>query len=74
MHEAGLDWRQVLASLTSTPAARFGQGARKGRIAEGMDADLVVLARDPAAGIDAFADVRYTLIAGRVVYAAEAPQ
>lgn len=74
MHEAGLDWRQVLASLTSTPAARFGHGTRKGRIAEGMDADLVVLVRDPAAGIEAFADVRYTLIAGRVVYAAEAAQ
>lgn len=72
MHEAGLDWRQVLASLTSTPAARFGQRARKGRIAEGMDADLVILAGDPAVGIEAFADVRYTLIGGRVVYAARA--
>ena len=72
MHEAGLDWRQVLASLTSTPAVRFGQRARKGRIAEGMDADLVILAGDPAVGIEAFADVRYTLIGGRVVYAARA--
>ena len=74
MHVAGLDWRQLLASLTTTPAARFGQAARKGRIAEGMDADLVILARDPAAGVEAFADVRYTLIGGRVVYAAEAVQ
>ena len=72
MHAAGLDWRQVLASLTTTPAARFGQAARKGRIAAGMDADLVILARDPAVGVEAFADVRYTLIAGRVVYAAHA--
>lgn len=74
MHAAGLDWRQLLASLTTTPAARFGQAARKGRIAEGMDADLVILARDPAADVEAFADVRYTLIGGRVVYAAEAAQ
>ena len=72
MHAAGLDWRRLLASLTTTPVRRFGQAARKGRIAEGMDADLVILSRDPAADVEAFADVRYTLIAGRVVHAAEA--
>lgn len=70
MHEAGLDWRQLLASLTSTPATRFGHGERKGRIVEGMDADLVVLGGDPAINVDAFTDVRYTLRGGRLVYAA----
>jgi imidazolonepropionase-like amidohydrolase len=70
MHASGLDWRQVLASLTTTPAQRFGQGGRKGRIAPGMDADLVVLGADPAEDIEALADVRYTLRAGKVVYAA----
>ena len=72
MHEAGLDWRQVLASLTSAPAAFFGHGGRKGRIAEGMDADLVVLGGDPAEDIRAFADVRYTLRGGRILYAGDA--
>lgn len=70
MHEAGLDWRQVLASLTSTPAARFGQGERRGRIAEGMEADLVVLASDPAEDVRAFADVRYTLRGGKLLHGA----
>lgn len=72
MHEAGLDWRQILASLTTTPAARFGQDGRKGRIAAGMDADLVILAGDPADDVEAFADVRYTLRGGEVVYAVDA--
>jgi imidazolonepropionase-like amidohydrolase len=65
---AGLGWQQVLASLTTTPAARFGQGARKGRVAPGFDADLVLLARDPAQAVAAFSDVVLTLRAGRVLY------
>ncbi len=72
MREAGLDWRKVLASLTTAPAAFFGHDGRKGRIVEGMDADLVVLAGDPEDDIRAFADVRYTLRGGELVYAADA--
>jgi len=71
MHEAGLDWRQILASLTTTPATLFGQGERKGRIAEGMDADLVVLGGDPGDDIAALADVLYTLREGKIVYRAD---
>jgi imidazolonepropionase-like amidohydrolase len=67
---AGLTWQQVLASLTTAPAARFGQGARKGRVAPGFDADLVLLARDPAQHATAFAEVELTLRAGRVLYPA----
>ncbi|TWT20610.1 amidohydrolase family protein [Luteimonas wenzhouensis] len=70
MHASGLDWRQVLASLTTAPAQRFGQAGRKGRLAPGMDADLVVLGGDPAEDVAVLADVRYTLRAGKVVYAA----
>ena len=70
MHEAGMDWRRILESLTTAPAAYFGHAQRKGRIAEGLDADLVVLHGDPANGVDAFADVRYTLRGGRLVYRA----
>ena len=43
MADAGLDWRAILASLTTAPAARYGFATRKGRVAAGMDADLVVL-------------------------------
>lgn len=67
MQEAGLSLAQILASLTTTPAARFG-AERKGRIEVGMDVDLTVLARDPLHDITALGDVVYTLRAGRVVF------
>lgn len=73
MAGAGLTWRQILASLTTTPAQRFGQAERKGRIAVGMDADLVLLKRDPATDATAFAEVKTTWRGGRVLYAAPSP-
>jgi imidazolonepropionase-like amidohydrolase len=63
-----LDWRQVLASLTTSPASRFGYAAHKGRIAPGMDADLVILDGDPAKDPTAFARVRDTIRGGRVIW------
>jgi imidazolonepropionase-like amidohydrolase len=69
-----LDWRQILASLTVAPAERFGYAAHKGRLVSGMDADLVVLADDPAKDVAAFAHVRLTMRAGRTLYEAKAPQ
>jgi imidazolonepropionase-like amidohydrolase len=68
MAEAGMGFRDVLASLTTAPAARHGLATRKGRIAVGLDADLVVLRSDPAAGIRAFSDVVYTIRAGRIIH------
>jgi imidazolonepropionase-like amidohydrolase len=65
---AELDWLQILASLTTAPATRFGFAARKGRIAVGMDADLVLLDADPARDPTAFARVRDTIRAGRVIW------
>jgi imidazolonepropionase-like amidohydrolase len=70
MAGAGLDWRAILASLTTAPAERFGETLRRGRVAAGLDADLVVLGGDPSADVTAFASVRYTIRGGRVVYAA----
>lgn len=70
MAGAGLGWQQILASLTTQPAQRFGQARRKGRIAVGMDADLVVLNSDPASKATALADVKYTIRAGKVIYQA----
>ena len=65
-----LDWRRILATLTVNPAQRFGYAAHKGRVAKGMDADLVVLDGDPAKDVTAFARVRATIRAGKVIYAA----
>ena len=68
MSEAGMGFRDILASLTVTPAARRGLGASTGKVAVGFDGDLVVLGSDPARSVDAFADVAYTIRAGRVIY------
>lgn len=68
MARAGLSWKQILASLTTTPAERFGESARRGRVAAGMDADLVVLGGDPLDDVRNFASVHYTIRGGRVIY------
>jgi imidazolonepropionase-like amidohydrolase len=65
---SGLDYRNILAALTTTPAQRFGLGARTGRIAVGMDADIVVLGADPALDIRSFDKVVYTFCQGRIIY------
>ncbi len=65
---AGMGFRDILASLTTVPAARRGLQSRTGRVAAGFDADLVVLGADPAENVAAFADVAYTIKKGRIVY------
>jgi imidazolonepropionase-like amidohydrolase len=68
MEAAGLTWRQILASLTTDPAIRFNERGRRGRLAPGMDGDVVVLGADPMRNSLNFADVRYTIRAGRVIF------
>jgi imidazolonepropionase-like amidohydrolase len=68
MARAGMRWDRILASLTTAPAARFGRADQSGTIAPGMEADLVLLGSDPADDVAAFADVRYTIRAGEIVY------
>lgn len=70
MAAAGMNFRQILASLTCTPAERFGESGHAGRIAPGLQADLVVLKSDPSLNIRALADVELTLRAGKIVYQA----
>jgi imidazolonepropionase-like amidohydrolase len=69
MQGAGLSYPRILASLTTAPAERFGAAARAGRVARGLAADVVVVDGDPERDIRALAKVRYTLRAGRVIYA-----
>jgi imidazolonepropionase-like amidohydrolase len=66
-----LSWRQILATLTTAPAERFGEAKRKGRIARGMDGDLVVLDGDPASDPAAFSRVRDTIRGGQVIWYAD---
>jgi imidazolonepropionase-like amidohydrolase len=65
-----LDWRQILTALTMAPAQRFGFAAHKGRLAPGMDADLVVLQADPAKDVTAFARVGMTIRRGQPIFEA----
>lgn len=68
MSRAGMDFRQILASLTINPAGRFGSAAHTGTIAKGMDGDLVVLRADPSLDPAAFAKVKCTIRAGKVIH------
>jgi len=68
LSRAGLTFPQILASLTTAPANRFGLGKAAGRIEKGMDADLVVLDGDPAKDISAFSRVEMTLRKGAIIY------
>ena len=70
MAEAGMSFRDILASLTTAAALHRGLGATSGRVAAGYDADLAVLAADPAANVSAFADLAYTIRGGRIIYRA----
>jgi imidazolonepropionase-like amidohydrolase len=69
MSRAGMSYQEILASLTTNPAQRFGCATHSGRIAKGMDADLVILSGDPAQNAAAFSKVRYTIRSGKVIYA-----
>ncbi|HEY7699881.1 MAG TPA: amidohydrolase family protein [Vicinamibacteria bacterium] len=70
MARAGLSFDEILASLTTAPAGRFGQADRKGTIEPGKEADLVVFEGDPRADIRSLARVRYTIREGRVIWRA----
>jgi imidazolonepropionase-like amidohydrolase len=70
MTEAGMSFRQILASLTTAPAERFRESKQLGRIAAGLQADIVVLKDDPSRNIGALTSVQYTLRSGKVIYRA----
>jgi imidazolonepropionase-like amidohydrolase len=70
MGRAGLDYRQILAALTTNPARRFRANRHSGRVRGGYDADLAVLEGDPAKDIANFARVRYAIRDGHIIYAA----
>jgi imidazolonepropionase-like amidohydrolase len=70
MAEASMSFRQILASLTTAPAERFGESKQLGQVAPGFQADLVILKDDPFKNIRALTAAEYTLRAGKIIYRA----
>ncbi len=66
--KSGLNWRDVLALLTTNPATRMGVQDRKGTVAPGKPADLVILDADPATDLKNFSRVQAVVRSGAVVW------
>jgi imidazolonepropionase-like amidohydrolase len=62
-----MPWRDILASLTTNPSAFF-KAPTKGRVEQGMDADVVVLDADPTQHVRNLAKVAYTIRDGKIIY------
>jgi imidazolonepropionase-like amidohydrolase len=66
--KSGLNWQDVLAMLTTNPAARMGVSNLKGTVAPGKLADLTILSADPAQDLTNFARVEMVVRSGRVLW------
>ena len=66
---AGLAKEEALRAMTINPATILGVGERLGSIEPGKDADVILLDREI---FDVQHRVRYTIVGGKVAYAAEA--
>jgi imidazolonepropionase-like amidohydrolase len=67
--QAGFDFREVLAMLTTAPVELFHRSHSEGKVIPGMRGDLTILSEDPASGHpDAFTKVRYTIRGGKVIW------
>ena len=67
MVKAGMTPMQAISAATSVAARVLGLAAETGRIAPGLAADLLAVAGDPAASVEALDDVRLVVAGGRVV-------
>jgi imidazolonepropionase-like amidohydrolase len=68
LEQSGLNATDILRMLTTAPAERLGVSDRKGTIAPGKLADVVVLSADPASDVANFAKVQATVRSGWVIY------
>jgi imidazolonepropionase-like amidohydrolase len=66
--KSGLDWKDVLAMLTTNPAARMGVSDSKGTVTAGKLADLTILEADPADGLTNFSRVRAVVRSGKLIW------
>lgn len=67
MGQAGMGFAEILASLTTQPARRFGESPQLGTLAAGSPADIAVLRGDASRGPAIFSDVLLTIRAGKIV-------
>jgi imidazolonepropionase-like amidohydrolase len=65
---SGLDWKTVLAMLTTNPASRMGVIDEKGTITPGKLADLTILSADPAQDLTNFSRVQAVVRSGKLVW------
>jgi imidazolonepropionase-like amidohydrolase len=65
---SGLGWKDVLAMLTTNPAARMGVSNTKGTVTAGKLADLTILDADPAQELTNFSRVAAVVRSGKVVW------
>ena len=63
--KSGLDWKTVLAMLTTNPAARMGVSDSKGTVTRGKLADLTILDADPADDLTNFSRVHAVVRSGQ---------
>jgi imidazolonepropionase-like amidohydrolase len=66
--KSGLEWKDILAMLTTNPAERMGASREKGTVTPGKLADLTILSADPAQDLTNFARVQMVIRSGRVIY------
>jgi imidazolonepropionase-like amidohydrolase len=69
--KSGLDYRTVLAMLTTNPVWRMGASGEKGTVSPGKLADLTILSADPASDLTNFSRVQTVIRSGKVVWREE---
>jgi imidazolonepropionase-like amidohydrolase len=68
MRRAGLSFRDILASLTTSPARRFA--AESGKVETGARGNVVIFLQDPSRHPGAWARISHTVREGRIVHVA----
>jgi imidazolonepropionase-like amidohydrolase len=66
--KSGLDFKTVLAMLTTNPAGRMGVSDSKGTVTAGKLADLTILDADPSADLTNFSRVHDVVRSGKLVW------
>ena len=66
--KSSLDYKTVLAMLTTNPATRMGVADSKGTITPGKLADLTILDADPATDLTNFSRVHAVVHSGKLVW------